>query len=281
MLAKSAYWSFLIWVFALLVGCVEEERAAPEKTGDVVQPSIVQPQQSAPVQAAEPDVRYMDVAFSVADVSPEFYQGRLAAAVTFSAPVPLTKPLARWLKVETDQGEPVVGEWAASDSATTLYFPHLLPETSYQITVLAGLPSQLEKALAEPYVAILKTDALSPMLGFSGRGNLLAHKLTKGLPVLSRNADSVDIDFFRIPAEQLPRFLEDNRKSGQQVFWQVRDYLRKLELVYTGRFDLNVERNQQATSYIPIKDIKPLQEIICKHTLRVFQRGCFCTSMII
>lgn len=258
MSAKPAYWSILVFVFALLTACGEEE---PSEVTTQNTPTVEQPQSvsKAEPQAAEPDLRYADTTFAVADVSTELYQGRLSAAVTFTAPVPVNQPLSQWLKVETAEGDVVAGEWAAGDNATTLYFPHLKPEANYRVTVLAGMPSQLEKAIPEAYSATIETDALTPMLGFVGRGNLLAHKLTKGLPVLSRNADSVDIDFFRIPSTQLPRFLNDNRKAGQQEFWQVREYLRDLELVYTGRFDLNVERNAQATSYIPIKQIETLQ----------------------
>ncbi|WP_370278915.1 alpha-2-macroglobulin [Pontibacterium sp.] len=258
MSAKPVYWSLLVFVFALLAGCGEDEpkQVTAQSTPTAEQSQLVPEAQPA---VAEPDLRYADTTFAVADVSTELYQGRLSAAVTFTAPVPVNQPLSQWLKVETAEGEVVSGEWATADNATTLYFPHLKPEAKYSVTVLAGMPSQLDKAIPETYNATIETDTLTPMLGFVGRGNLLAHKLTKGLPVLSRNADSVDIDFFSIPSEKLPRFLNDNRKAGQQEFWQVREYLRDLELVYTGRFDLNVERNAQATSYIPIKQIEKLQ----------------------
>lgn len=265
MSVKPANWSFLIFVVALLVGCGDDDSPTPvqipeQVSGQVAPSTELQTIQVIPPEIVEPDTRFEGVDFRVADISTEFYQGRLAAAVTFTAPVAADGKVSQWLQVEVESGQLLNGEWAAGDTATTLYFPHLSPETSYKVTVLAGIPSQLQRSLSAPFSGVLKTEALSPMLGFVGRGNLLAHKLTKGLPVISRNAKSVDVDFYRIPEERLVSFLADNQKPGQQEFWRVREYIPQLELAYTGRFDLNVARNAQATSYLPVKDIVALQQ---------------------
>lgn len=203
---------------------------------------------------------YKETKFAVSDISIQNYQGRIAVAITFNTPLPADESFNRWLSVTTEKQETVVGEWATNDSRTVLYFPGLEPNTTYNVTVSNELPSAFNKTLGSDKAVTLTTDALVPMVGFLNQGNLLAHQLTQGLPVLTVNVSQVDLDFYRIPESELYSFLSENSGRGQLDFWRVRDVLKKFELVYSGRFDLNVLDNQQATRYIPIKSIEPLRE---------------------
>ena len=206
------------------------------------------------------DSLYEQSDFVVSDVSAQTYQGRLAAAVTFSTPLPSDQLFNDWLSVTTDDQESLSGEWAANDTRTVLYFPGLSPDETYHINVRKGLPSAFGKSLESDKTVSFTTDTLEPMVGFLNQGNLLAHQLTKGLPVLTVNVSQVDLDFYRIPESKLYDFLSENSGRGQLDFWRVRDSLKQFDLVYTGRFDLKVLENQQATRYIPVKSIAPLQK---------------------
>ncbi len=263
MRAKPLQWSFLMFLLAFVLSACDNGTDRVSTDTEPAKNAIVETSGSpspTPVPTAPADTRYADVDFQVADIGSAFYQGRLAVSVSFSAPVPVDQSLEQWLNVETLEGDTIEGSWVANEKGTTLYFPHLAPESRYRINVRAGLPSGLGKSLGADVTSELETERLAPMLGFVGQGNLLAHKLTKGLPVISRNVSSVDVDFYRIPPNQLVGFLDDNRKAGQQEFWQVREYIDQFELAYTARFDLNVADNMQATTYLPVKNIQPLQQ---------------------
>ncbi len=196
----------------------------------------------------------------VLDISVQSIEGRIAAAITFSMPVKGDINLDQWLNIEEQSGAGLTGSWILDDKGETLYFTNIEPEHSYNISVKKGLPLVDWQLLDSGKSTTITVDAITPMLGFAGNGNLLADTLADGLPVISVNAGDVDVDFYRIPEKLLVAFLTDNTRRGQQNFWQIESYIKNLELVYTARFDLKLHKNQTATSYLPIKDIAPLQQ---------------------
>ncbi|MFT5706686.1 MAG: hypothetical protein ACI9ES_000973 [Oceanospirillaceae bacterium] len=196
----------------------------------------------------------------VLDISVQSIEGRIAAAITFSTALKNDVDLDQWLTIETTAGDRVTGSWILDEKGKTLYFTNIEPEQSYMVNVKKGLPLANWQLLAKGQSTKINVAAITPMLGFAGSGNLLADSLTDGLPVLSVNAGEVDVDFYRIPQALLVSFLTNNTRRGQQEFWQVESFIDQLELVYTARFDLKLKRNQTATSYLPVKDIAPLQQ---------------------
>ncbi|MEH6444321.1 MAG: alpha-2-macroglobulin [Oceanospirillaceae bacterium] len=196
----------------------------------------------------------------VLDISVQSIAGRIAAAITFSTALKNDVNLDQWLTIETIAGERVTGSWILDEKGKTLYFTNIEPEQSYIVHVKQGLPLVNWQLLAKGQSTKINVAAITPMLGFAGSGNLLADSLTDGLPVISVNAGEVDVDFYRIPQALLVSFLTNNTRRGQQEFWQIESFIDRLELVYTARFDLKLKRNQTATSYLPVKDIAPLQQ---------------------
>jgi len=195
----------------------------------------------------------------VLDISVQSHNGRIAAAITLSAPVTGNVNLAQWLSIETLTGSSVSGAWVLGDKAKTLYFTNIEPETDYVVAIKAGLPMANWALLDKGRTQSITVPAITPMLGFAGNGNLLADGLSDGLPVISVNALRVDVDFYRIPQSQLVSFLHENQRRGQQDFWHVKPYIDKFEHIYTARFDLKLLKNQSATSYLPINEIEALQ----------------------
>ena len=216
---------------------------------------LISPLSIAPAVAQSVNVE----APRVLDISVQSMDGRIAAAVTFSTKVLGSVDLDKWLNIETFAGERVAGSWILDEKAKTLYFTNIEPEQSYLVSVEPGLPLADQQLLEIGSSAQIDVQAISPMLGFAGNGNLLAGSLSDGLPVIAVNVPQVDVDFYRIPESRLVSFLSENSRRGQLDFWQVEDYIDSFELVYTARFDLKLARNQTATSYLPIKSIAALQ----------------------
>ncbi len=247
---KIAYLAVIL-LFSLLVGCSDDapdtKAAAPTVT-ESADVEAVQQENAAVVTAGE---------MAVLDISTEQYQGRPALVVVLSVPVDADQKLDKWLQVEDKQGNRVEGSWIAGDSLKRLYFTAVEPETAYRVTVEEGLPGK-QSSLADPREAKVSVAAVTTLLGFAGNGNLLAKDLARGLPVIAANVARVDVDFYRLPASRLVNFLSQNSRRGQLNFWRVSDQLQNYELVYTGRFELQLARNEQGIRYLPVKDIPAL-----------------------
>ena len=74
------------------------------------------------------------------------------------------------------------------------------PDKSYEVSLKAGLgPS--------PQSWTLKTRPLEAGASFTASGMVLPLRDELQLPISAVNVDEVNIDFFRVDAEYLPRFL--------------------------------------------------------------------------
>ncbi len=95
----------------------------------------------------------------------------------------------------------------------------------------------------------LTTAQIIPTVGFASKGSLLPSKVAQGLPVIALNVDKVDVNFFRVDEKQLPQFLAQWQYRSNYEYWYSEEFLDKVELAYTGRFDLNPDKNTRQTIY--------------------------------
>ncbi len=250
-LKRSLLFSSL--VAALLTGCGNDEEQTPVQTETNTKPSLSSTEQKS-------DNASKAVDMLVRDVSIRLWQGRQAVAVTLSTPVAMDKPLDDWLDIETDKGEGLEGGWVADQNGKVIYFAGLEPEARYRVKVKPGIEGQNGQVLKQGTELDLETPALNSALGFASRGNLLAHRLREGLPVMAVNVSEVDLDVYRIDADALDQFLSGYGQLTQLGAWDAQELKDDAELVWSGRFDLELEKNTRATRYLPVQDMEPLQE---------------------
>ncbi|MCL2523607.1 MAG: alpha-2-macroglobulin family protein [Betaproteobacteria bacterium] len=194
--------------------------------------------------------------------------------------------------VAIDGGKLVKGAWVVGDNPRLLYFPHIKPQTRYVVRVAAGLPSAAGEKLNEEGRYALVTPIVAPAYYFASRGMVLPAKQNGGLPVITVNVPEVDVQFLRVKADQLPRFLDkvisgsrtqpqhrvggDDEDEGEGDYeyydwratnlqgavnnWQL-DNLNKLtDSVYVGRFLTEQQADKRAVTFLPVEDIKELRE---------------------
>ena len=77
---------------------------------------------------------------------------------------------------------------------------------------------------------------------------------------MALNVNNVDVNFYRVKPESLASFVSQWEYRNSLTNWESDNLLKMAELVYTGRFDLNPERNTREKLLLPLKDIKPLQQ---------------------
>jgi len=198
--------------------------------------------------------------------------------------------------VAIDGGKLVKGAWVIGDNPRVAYFPHIKPQTRYVVRVAAGLPSAGGEKLNEEGRYAVVTPVVSPAYYFASRGMVLPARQNGGLPVITVNIPEVDVQFLRVKADQLPRFLDkvisgssanvsrvqrqdcdgdaddceyddyydyDWRATslkGAVNNWQLDNLHKMTESVYVGRFLTEQQADKRSVTFLPVEEIKELAE---------------------
>ena len=188
-------------------------------------------------------------------------------------------------------GKAVNGAWVVGENPRLLFFPHIKPQTRYVVRIQPTLQAlNLTSLGAEARYSVM-TAAVAPAYYFASRGMVLPAKQNGGLPIVTVNIPEVDVQFLRVKNQNLPEFLDqvisgkpkpaakaeeatDEEGAEDHEYYYDRsrslrgvvnhyelDKLHKLsESVYLGRFLTEQKQNKRSVTYIPVEDIRELQE---------------------
>ncbi len=213
----------------LLSGCGPDKPVANEPT---TQAAAAQQEAGAPGSVVQANARQ--------------YRDAPALALVFSGPLTPKANWQSWLAV-SEGGKQVQGEWILADDGRTLYFPNVQPDKSYEVSLKAGLgPS--------PQNWTLKTRPLEAGASFTASGMVLPLRDELRLPISAVNVDEVNIDFFRVDAEYLPRFLAEYRPGAGMGNWELEQITKRAKRVFSGRYALELDANRRETRLINVKE---------------------------
>ncbi|EKT55719.1 alpha-2-macroglobulin family protein [Providencia sneebia] len=204
--------------------------------------------------------RYTGKELEILDASELQLDGASALVVTFSVPLEPNQNFGQFINLVDVKSGKLDGDWELSDNQMELRFRHLPPSKELNLSVNTGIKAINERTISEPFEKKIQTSQIVPTVGFASKGSLLPSKVAKGLPVIALNVDKVDVNFFRIDEKQLPQFLAAWQYRSNYESWYSEEILSKVELAYTGRFDLNPDKNTRQTVLLPLNDIKELQQ---------------------
>lgn len=183
---------------------------------------------------------------SVVQANARQYRDAPALALVFSGQLAPKANWQSWLSVN-EGGKQVQGEWILADDGRTLYFPNVQPDKSYEVSLKAGLgPS--------PQSWTLKTRPLEAGASFTASGMVLPLRDELRLPISAVNVDEVNIDFFRVDAEYLPRFLAEYRPGAGMGNWELEQITKRAKRVFSGRYALELDANRRETRLINVKE---------------------------
>lgn len=183
---------------------------------------------------------------SVVQANARQYRDAPALALVFSGPLAPKANWQSWLSV-SEGGKQVQGEWILADDGRTLYFPNVQPDKSYEVSLKAGLgPS--------PQSWTLKIRPLEAGASFTASGMVLPLRDELRLPISAVNVDEVNIDFFRVDAEYLPRFLAEYRPGAGMGNWELEQITKRAKRVFSGRYALELDANRRETRLINVKE---------------------------
>ncbi|KTA74983.1 alpha-2-macroglobulin family protein [Aeromonas salmonicida] len=174
------------------------------------------------------------------------YRDAPALALVFSGPLAPKSNWQTWLSV-SEGGKQLQGEWVLAEDGRTLYFPQVAPDKSYKVTLKAGLGPEAQSWT-------LKTRPLEAGASFAASGMVLPLRQELRLPISAVNVDEVNIDFFRVDAEYLPRFLAEYRPGAGMGNWELEQITSRAKRVFSGRYALELDPNRRETRLINVKE---------------------------
>ncbi|ARW82609.1 alpha-2-macroglobulin family protein [Aeromonas salmonicida] len=174
------------------------------------------------------------------------YRDAPALALVFSGPLAPKSNWQTWLSV-SEGSKQLQGEWVLAEDGRTLYFPQVAPDKSYKVTLKAGLGPEAQSWT-------LKTRPLEAGASFAASGMVLPLRQELRLPISAVNVDEVNIDFFRVDAEYLPRFLAEYRPGAGMGNWELEQITSRAKRVFSGRYALELDPNRRETRLINVKE---------------------------
>lgn len=199
-------------------------------------------------------------ALTLIDASEVQLDGAATLVLTFSIPLNPAQDFSSRIHLVDKKSGKVDGAWELAPNLKELRMRHLEPKRNLVLTVDPDVEAVNKTTFDKTYEQNIATRDIAPSVGFASRGSLLPGKVVAGLPVMALNVNNVDVNFFRIKPESLASFISQWEYRSSLSNWESDELLKMADLVYTGRFDLNPERNTREKLLLPLSDIKPLQQ---------------------
>jgi len=231
------------------------------------QSGVPQVQESAPIAAETEKIE----GFGLVSARAEQHDGQLALTLEFSQKLAGEQSLDELLAVTAANGEVVSGSWALDEDATTLRFPFVKANTSYNVRVKPALAAIDGSTLGTEVAKDVFTGPLQPAVGFAAQGSVLPARETRGVPVVSVNVREIDVEFLRVRDGEVANFFAAYQKNGRRSSWDLDPqwswYGRKgkpivqiADSVYANRFTLAGAENERTLNYLPIQNITELAQ---------------------
>ncbi len=246
-----------------LAGCDnndKEKTAAPATAASTTAPAAPTPAKPDSAMLAKLAQQSEGKSLTLLDASEVQLEGASALVLTFSVPLDPNQDFSKTVHVVDKKNGKIDGAWELAPNLKELRLRHLEPKRELIVTVDPELVALNKETLGKGVEKTLSTRDIAPTVGFASRGSLLPGKVVEGLPVMALNVNNVDVNFYRVKPESLASFVSSWEYRNSLSNWESDELLKMADLVYTGRFDLNPERNTREKLLLPLKDIKPLQQ---------------------
>ena len=195
----------------------------------------------------------------IAEVSERIHEGAPAIAVILSDQLNPEKHYDEFFEVSAN-GQKVYGSWVLSDNRRVLYFPNIEPDTEYTVLIIRGLTAENGMTLNAHVEKKVTTRSIKPSFGFAAHGSVLPEKLTPGLPVMSINVDSVDIEFLRVKNHQMVEFMKIAQIGTSTDRWDLKQLQPFVDSVYMARFNTHGQKNKRTITHIDVENIPELEK---------------------
>ncbi len=249
----------------LLGACSEQSTTTDEKPVTVSTKPDVNKNTSDAITAdsspQEPQTRldYSNRKMAVLDISERSFDGGNAIAVTLSAPLNPELNHDDYFSLTKKSGEQVDDSIVLSSNNKIVYFPFVEPSSNYKLTVYKGLTANNNSKLKKDVFKEITTRPIIASYNFASKGSFLPLKQHNGLPIELVNIKDINVDYFKVPDEQVVQFLSNQGYFQDKINrYYAQRSIDRAELVYSARYQFNAQKNKRRTFNLPIQNIEAL-----------------------
>lgn len=249
-------WSFLFGVL-FLTACGDSEVSENSQQPAAKETTTVSSEEAQQAQAADSafdSSKLSAGAFQVLNISEGVYDQTTTLQINVNHPLDRKQNWSQLIRV-TEAGNNLSASWIVADNGLALYYPFIKTNTDYQIHVSQSLRNQQGKMLTQSYDKGFKTTAAEKTARFISQGNTLLSS-DNALPVEAVNVEAVTLKFWRIHKNQLHDFLQYPNK---QSIYELQQLSKIADLIYTGRYQLDMTANKTENHQIPLDNIAELK----------------------
>ncbi len=126
----------------------------------------------------------------------------------------------------------------------------------YQIQVRAGLPADIGEVLPKNLDLAIYVPDRKPFANFTGKAYVLPARGQQGIPLVSVNTESVDVNVYRIGDRSLSSQMESGSLNRQLSGYDLDQLKNKTgSKIYSGKMAVVSKLNREVTTAFPVADV--------------------------
>lgn len=129
---------------------------------------------------------------------------------------------------------------------------------NYRIGIRSGLPAAIGEMIETPVALNIYVRDRAPTVRFNGDAFVLPSTMRRGIPVVSINVKTIDLEVYRVGERALTQSMDGISFFGQLDGYATSQIVSSLgEKVYTGKLDVESELNKEIVSSFPVDEALP------------------------
>ncbi|MDM7852130.1 alpha-2-macroglobulin family protein [Pseudochrobactrum kiredjianiae] len=129
---------------------------------------------------------------------------------------------------------------------------------NYRIGVRSGLPAAIGEMIEAPVALNIYVRDRAPTVRFNGDAFVLPSTMRRGIPVVSINVKTIDLEVYRVGERALTQSMDGISFFGQLDGYATSQIVSTLgEKVYTGKLDVESDLNKEIVSSFPVDEALP------------------------
>ncbi|MDR0254036.1 MAG: alpha-2-macroglobulin family protein [Brucellaceae bacterium] len=129
---------------------------------------------------------------------------------------------------------------------------------NYRIGLRSGLPAAIGEMIETPVALNIYIRDRAPTVRFNGDAFVLPSTMRRGIPLVSINVKTIDLEIYRVGERALTRSMDGLNFFGQMDGYAASEIVNTLgEKVYTGQLDVESDLNKEIVSAFPVDEALP------------------------
>lgn len=129
---------------------------------------------------------------------------------------------------------------------------------TYRISLRSGLPAAIGEMIEAPVTLNIYVRDRAPSVRFNGDAFVLPSTMRRGIPLVSINAKTIDLEIYRVGERALTQSMDGISFFGQLDGYATSQIVNNLgEKVYSGQLDVESDLNKEITSAFPVDEALP------------------------